>query len=686
MRTVIFSKADSAVSEVIGFILVFAMITSIFSATVAVYVPAKAASSELGYQSSTSSAMSKELSNILNGNLPLNGTPDTVSFPMGIPGVFFSQALQTTVGLSKLGATSELSYNASVAYDYPSSTPISLINNTVSASIYIGGNPVGIALDTYNENLYAITSGNTNLYEISSNNSSSVTQISGVLLPGQFPVGITFDPQNYMIYITVQSSNASLNGIVMYNTISNGVSRIGLPNIPYDLAYDSSNGNIYVTTYYNGSHKQNAAGQVYALNPESGSIISEIDIPLSTPVKGATIVSVRPTGISYDPSNGLLYVSMHNGTNLTVINPVINQIVLYLPIQSSTDTVFDSANGTIYVTQSQLVLKNGKSHSNSQSSSIVSNYSLINGVDNKIIREDPFFPKNGCPTSEVYDTSNHLIYMAGSKSNTVTLFDGENNSLIPKTIAVGSSPGLGPNSMIFDPYNGFIYVANFGSGNISVINGHTVTIQSLNPTKSGLPTTDTLSAYGEFYATGPTQFVQPVYFVMSDGMIAAENSNNHSIGNLYGLPINIFKIGNGFALSSTLMNISGSSMSLGSAQPVYISFSVSRSQQLNLTVGQEFSLGTYSTRNAQGIVTATVDSIILNNFRYTINSTYSRLIDNYLYSKYNGATTGGAPLSWQFPNLPLYVTLNGNVLAIKLVSKFDLQTLSVKYYSIGISL
>lgn len=684
MKPVQFPGKDSAVAEVLGFILVFAMVTSIFAATAAYYVPSKATSSELGYQASTQSAMSKILSDILNGNIPLNGSGVTIPFPMGIPGVFFSQPLQTTLGLSEQGATAVLSYNTSVAYDYPSSTPISLINNTIAESIPISGNPVGIALDTFNENLYVISSGSSNLYEISSNN-SSVSTITGVIGSNQYPVGIVFDPQNDVIYITVQSSNASLNGMVLYNTLTHTVAPpIELPNIPYDVAYDSSNGNIYVTTYYNGTfHGQNGkpgAGQVYALNPQSGSIISEIDIPTGAPTSKNNILSIKPTGISYDPSNGLLYVSMYNGTNLTVINPVTNQIALNIPINSSTDTAFDSANGTIYVTQSQTVVNSG-----GQTKGNISNYSLINGVDNHIIKTAAFYPKGGCPTSEVYDTSNHLIYMAGSASGTVTIFDGENNSFTGKTINVGKSPGIGPNSMIFDPYNGYIYVANFGSGNISVINGHTVTVQAFNPTKNGLPTTDKLTAGGELYTSGATDFVQPYTYILSNGLIAAENANNNTIGSIYGIPILVNQIGAGNDLSVTIMNISGTSLSQSSTQPIDMSFFVTRSQQLNLTVGQEFSIGSYTSKNAQGVITVIIDSIILNNFKYTINSSYSHLIDAYLYNTYNGSKSGGSLTSWQFPNEPLSVKLSGNTLVISLTSKFALQTLSIKYYGVGIS-
>ena len=48
MRITTHKKKDNAVSEIIGFILIFVIVLSLFAGTVAVYVPAKATSAELG--------------------------------------------------------------------------------------------------------------------------------------------------------------------------------------------------------------------------------------------------------------------------------------------------------------------------------------------------------------------------------------------------------------------------------------------------------------------------------------------------------------------------------------------------------------------------------------------------------------------------------------------------------------
>jgi hypothetical protein len=133
------------------------------------------------------------------------------------------------------------------------------------------------------------------------------------------------------------------------------------------------------------------------------------------------------------------------------------------------------------------------------------------------------------------------------------------------------------------------------------------------------------------------------------------------------------------------MNIGGSSISESSTQPIDITVSETRSQQLNLTDGQQFAVGNYSSKNVQSVITAVIDIIIVNTFTYTINSTFSYLIDEGLYKEFNG-TSSLIPKVWQFNGMPFEVTLDGNILTMSLLSKIDLNTVSIEYYSLGISL
>jgi len=63
-----------------------------------------------------------------------------------------------------------------------------------------------------------------------------------------------------------------------------------------------------------------------------------------------------------------------------------------------------------------------------------------------------------------YDSSNGYIYVANFFSSTVSVINGATNTVIA-TIPVGSMPA----GVAYDPSNGYIYVTNYGSGTVSII-------------------------------------------------------------------------------------------------------------------------------------------------------------------------------------------------------------------------
>src|SRR2546430_164221 len=76
-------------------------------------------------------------------------------------------------------------------------------------------------------------------------------------------------------------------------------------------------------------------------------------------------------------------------------------------------------------------------------------------------------PVGSGPYGVGYNSGNGYIYVANQGSNNVSVIDG---TAVVATVPVGTSPeGVGYNSG-----NGYVYVANFYSNTVSVINGTTV--------------------------------------------------------------------------------------------------------------------------------------------------------------------------------------------------------------------
>jgi YVTN family beta-propeller protein len=88
------------------------------------------------------------------------------------------------------------------------------------------------------------------------------------------------------------------------------------------------------------------------------------------------------------------------------------------------------------------------------------------------------------PTSVAYDANARLVFVSNFLSNTVSVIDPQDDTLL-STICLssgicydGSGGGGGPESVAFDPSNGSVYVAVHGDvngdpGNITILNGST---------------------------------------------------------------------------------------------------------------------------------------------------------------------------------------------------------------------
>ena len=95
---------------------------------------------------------------------------------------------------------------------------------------------------------------------------------------------------------------------------------------------------------------------------------------------------------------------------------------------------------------------------------LLSNDTVFSG--NYIKNENGFFP-----SAISFDSNNGYLYVTNSGSNNVSVINGSTNTVVG-TISVGT----GPYGISFDSNNGYLYVTNSGSNNVSVINGSSNTV------------------------------------------------------------------------------------------------------------------------------------------------------------------------------------------------------------------
>ena len=173
---------------------------------------------------------------------------------------------------------------------------------------------------------------------------------------------------------------------------------------------------------------------------------------------------INPVGVTFDSSNGYVYVANDRSNSVSVINGTTNTVIDTIGVGSGPYAVaFDSSNGYVYVT-------------NKGSNSV----SVINGATNKVIDT---IAVGYYPIGVAFDSSNGYLYVADSGTYVVSVINGATNTVID-TIGVGTYPG----AISVDSSNGYVYVANYGYGTISIIATTTKTAEyPVTFTQSGLP-------------------------------------------------------------------------------------------------------------------------------------------------------------------------------------------------------
>ncbi len=252
--------------------------------------------------------------------------------------------------------------------------------------------------------------------------------VGEVPLPSS-PSAEVFDPASGLTYVALPGDD---NLTVLNGTNAVYVS-IGVGGGPDGLALNPSDGDLFVAnglsdnlTVLNASTDgfvgtvgvgddpgalvaAPAEDQVFVVDQVGGGAgeVTVVDGHTLTVLSTLT-VGEDPDAIAYDPVNGLVYVANAGSGNLSVVSP-------------ASDTV----SGTI---------------------------SLGNGSR---------------PAAITVDTATGDLFVAvGGTDGAVDLLAPPSSSILA-SVRVGS----GPDGLCYDPLNGYVYVSNGGSGNLSVLNG-----------------------------------------------------------------------------------------------------------------------------------------------------------------------------------------------------------------------
>ncbi len=266
---------------------------------------------------------------------------------------------------------------------------------------------------------------------------------------GNQPNGIAFDSADGNLYVANTLSN---NLSVIRAATGQVIGSIPVTS-PYNLAYDAANGYLYVGQgcgCYRGGHT------VAVVEPQKGKVVTSIS------------VGYTPWYVLVDTANGLVYVANHDDDTVSAINASTNAVVATVPVGPGPGGMaVDLHSGYLYVAD-------GDGGSGTT-------VTVINGTTNAVVTTLQGFQD---PTNVQYDPETGHLYVFEAMLQAVPGFVAE---LDPATGQVVATAGVGvaPVGGTFDAAAGYLYVGNYASQNISVIDAATDRVVHVIPDPSG---------------------------------------------------------------------------------------------------------------------------------------------------------------------------------------------------------
>jgi DNA-binding beta-propeller fold protein YncE len=345
------------------------------------------------------------------------------------------------------------------------------------AAVSLAGNPVGLAVDDRTGTVY-VASGRAGLFMFSAAGCGS-TAVAGcdahrVAAGGQFAAGVAVDAPADTVYVangpeqTVSVFGAAGCDAAVARGCAHPVAVIRLPGAPRALAIDPRAGIVYATLVP-------AQGRRVPTAAPAGEVVAVISARAcnASGTRGCGAVMTAPLGpggpaaIAVDQATGTVYVTQ--GSSLKIINgsacvtgnaPGCRKIV---PAYGYIAGVTAGAPGRVYVTSPDTGTVTGISTRGCAAAAAPGCGSAV------WIRAGA-----GPEATAIGGLAGRTLYVADFTAGTVSMVNLDGCAAVAGGGACSSPDpafpvGDGPAALAADPVTRTLYVANFGSGTVSVI-------------------------------------------------------------------------------------------------------------------------------------------------------------------------------------------------------------------------
>jgi YVTN family beta-propeller protein len=355
---------------------------------------------------------------------------------------------------------------------------ISAATNLVVKSIPVGGEPGALLYDPNDGEVY-VSNFNTGNVSIIDTATEAVVANPATGTVGAEPQALALDTKDDLVSVV----NALTSNLTVINGTTNAVTAsvgLGLTTIPMSATYVASTDTLLVA---NG-----ASDNVTVIQEPANTLIASI--PIGHGAEGA----------AFDSVNGYVYTANYGSNNISVLDPANNSLVRGITTGNfPEDLGVDTVNGDVYVanlgtydTDANLTVISGSTsvpvasillqalptsltaapngdlyaidYGGAQADIISLSTNLVAGTASA----DAIHP-----TDSAYDTATGDLFIVSEPTGTVNMVTAAGSEV--KVLGLG----FGADGAAFDPTNGFVYISNYYSGNITVLYGTNGTVDKI---------------------------------------------------------------------------------------------------------------------------------------------------------------------------------------------------------------
>jgi YVTN family beta-propeller protein len=294
------------------------------------------------------------------------------------------------------------------------------------------GCPSASAIDPVTGILYVADACREALYEVNPETGAILARLA---MPG-FPLALAYDPVHGLFAVAtipIANDDLVLGSLLFVNPLTGSVvGRHVIGTYPDVLALDPASNSVFVGNYWSANV----------------SVVSTVSYALLATISGIA----APTGVSYDPANGEVYVA----------TPGVNAVEVYDGATQATVTTVPLTPGTFsdeltYDSESQETVVVG--YGAGPPVTLIEANNSIGGTFS--------FPSNQ-PAYVTYSAATNRLFISDLAENAILSCNATTGVPGPTT-----NLGTDPVEAAYDPTNGFLYVTNDGFNNLTVIDAAT---------------------------------------------------------------------------------------------------------------------------------------------------------------------------------------------------------------------